>query len=113
MLMNLSFRFVLGLAMLVIILLVAIVASWWNIKSVKSPTERRFAILNCVYVWILMVTGIVLSILLPIPWAYLPIVALLLAFPVFIYRASYRRQLIRESERIKSNHAHREETDSK
>ena len=100
--MNMTFRALAGFIAVAIILLVALVSSWLNIRSAKSPHERRFTRSSCFVVWSSALLCLTLAVVLPRPWAFIPIFSLLIIFPVLTYRAAYRRQLIRELDRRKA-----------
>jgi len=96
-------RVIVGFAAVVLIVVGALIASWLNVKGARSPHERRFTLRSCIVVWSAALFCLTLAVVLPRPWAYIPVASLLIIFPVLTYRAAYRRQLIREVERRKES----------
>jgi len=93
------------------VLLLALVATFLNVRNTRGPKERRFVVRACVATWALFVSFLLLLYFVGPPWRYVIVVVYVVAFPVFIYRWSTMHQLIRHIDERDSQVEDKAETD--
>ena len=96
-----------------VVLLVSAIASILNVRSAKGPRERRFALRSCIAVWAMLVAIIVGTSFIEEPYCYIFLGCLLILFPLLVYRAATRRQLIHELDERDARHKHEAEKPDK
>lgn len=95
---TLSPRALVGFVLVGTALLGLFVASLLNVRSARGKNERRYLTIVTPLLWIIALSLLALMYALPSPWRYVVLATYLVGLPVFVYRTSLRRQLIRESE---------------
>lgn len=105
----LSAEAIFGISMTIIALILALVMTFVNVSRSESEKERRYVVSACVVTWLILAVSMLLVILIPSPYDYFPLGAVIIVFPASIYRMSIRHQLIREMER---RHAERRQRES-
>lgn len=73
-----------------------------NIRNATWPSEKRYLFWTTTVLWILLFASLGLMYVLPSPSRYVVLGAYFFLLPVFVYRVSMRRQVIREYEQRKA-----------
>ena len=102
---TLSTRFIVGLVMSGFALGGILIASLLNLRTARGPLERRYLYTMTPIMWVLLISFIFLLYLTTYPWRYVVLLAYLFLLPLFVYRISWRRQLIRKLEASNSKTA--------
>jgi len=100
-----------GISLTVIALVMAAFMTVVNVSKSESDKERRYVISACVGTWLIVAVSMLLVVLMPTPYDYVPLGAVIIVFPVSVYRMSIRHQLLREKERRHSERVKRESED--
>ncbi len=98
---GLSAKAMFGIGLTLLSLIILGVASYLNVRGSQGRLERSFVFGACAITWLIVAISMAFVIALPHPYHYIPLVVLIIIFPVIIYRLSLRHQLIREMERRK------------
>ncbi len=91
----LSFKALMGLALVGAALLGGGWASYANLRGARGPRERRFVARVCAIGWLIVLSMLALIYLLPPPYRYLVALAYFAGTPILVYRWSSRHQLLR------------------
>ena len=78
-----------------LIVLISFAASVLNIVRAKSRRERAMTFQSCFVVWLLLISVVVSALYVEAPYKYIAIGALIVLFPLVVYQAATRRQLLR------------------
>ena len=96
---TLSPRFLFGLIVFLAAFVGISVVCVLNVISARSASERRYLIWTAVAMWVLL--GVLLGVMYAVegPWRFVVLGSYLVLLPIFVYRTSLRRQVIREYEK--------------
>lgn len=86
-----------------LIVLISIAASVFNIFRARSRRERIITFQSCVVVWMLLISAVVCIRYVEEPFNYIALGALVIIFPLVVYQAATRRQLLRILEEREKN----------
>jgi len=81
-------------SLLGIIVLVSFAATVMNILRAKSKRERAFTLQSCLVVWLLLISLVLTVLYVEAPYKYVALFALMVLFPLVVYHAATRRQLL-------------------
>ena len=86
-----------------LIVLISLAASLLNILRAKSKRERTITFQACFVVWVLLISLVLTTLYVEAPYKFIAIGALMILFPLVVYQAATRRQLLRILEEREKN----------
>jgi Ca2+/Na+ antiporter len=101
---SLSPRIIAGAIVFLVAFVGISVACILNIRHARWASEKRYLFWTTTALWVILFASLGLMYYLEAPWRYLVLGTYFVLLPVFIYRVSLRRQVIREYEERKSQH---------
>ncbi|MDD3603854.1 MAG: hypothetical protein PHD86_01525 [Kiritimatiellae bacterium] len=81
-------------ALLGLVVLISLAATVMNILRAKSKRERAFTLQSCLVVWLLLISLVLTALYVEAPYKYVALFALIVLFPLVVYHAATRRQLL-------------------
>ncbi len=99
---ELSTRFLIGLIVAGTALAGILIVSLLNLWTAKGPLEFRYLLRWTPVMWALLILMVFLMVYIPSPWRFGVLASYFILLPVFMYRLSFWRQLIRHVEATES-----------
>jgi Ca2+/Na+ antiporter len=101
---SLSPRIIAGAVLFLVAFVGISIACVLNIRHARWASEKRYLFWSTTGLWVMLFASLGLMYYLESPWRYMVLGAYFVLLPVFVYRVSLRRQVIREYEERRSHH---------
>lgn len=101
-----------GLSLILIALVLAAIMTVVNVAKSESEKEKRYVMSACFISWLIVALCMLLVVIVPKPYDYIPLTAVIFIFPATVYRFSIRHQLLREKDRREQERGEREDAGS-